>query len=303
MLTGGLWLASPEFPPDSVEAGPRFEISLDPVPGDHLLRFAVIGDHGLAGPGLERVAAMIEEWVPDFIITLGDNNYPDGAASTIDANIGQYFQQYIANYRGAYGPGSEWNRFFPTLGNHDLDTRLGQPYFDYFTLPGNERYYSVDWFPVELFALNSDSREPDGVAATSRQAAWLQQQALASTACWRLAYFHHAPYTSGLRGPVTWMRWPFAEWGIAAVLTGHDHFYERIERDGITYFVNGLGGSARYDYHIFPTAGSQTRFNRNHGAMLVTATTTHLRIEFLSVDGRYADRVDWEGGCGDRRSP
>ena len=38
------------------------------------------------------------------------------------------------------------------------------------------------------------------------------------------------------------MQWPFAAWGADAVLSGHAHAYERIERDGIVYFVNGLGG-------------------------------------------------------------
>src|SRR5689334_18011458 len=51
-------------------------------------RFAVIGDYGQQGPDEERVARLVHEWRPDFIITAGDNNYPLGAAETIDGNIG-----------------------------------------------------------------------------------------------------------------------------------------------------------------------------------------------------------------------
>lgn len=69
------------------------------------MRFAVIGDYGLAGDAEARVAQLINTWGPDLIITTGDNNYPDGEAATIDANIGQYYQQYIYPYRGTYGPG------------------------------------------------------------------------------------------------------------------------------------------------------------------------------------------------------
>ena len=50
----------------------------------------------------------------------------------------------------------------------------GKPYFDYFTLPGNERYYDFTWGPVHLFALDDIESEPDGVGASSIQAQWLK---------------------------------------------------------------------------------------------------------------------------------
>jgi len=81
-----------------------------------LTRFAVIGDYGLAGDPERDVSNLIKGWKPDFIVTTGDNNYPDGKAETIDENIGQYFQEYIFPYSGEYGVGGNINRFFPTLG-------------------------------------------------------------------------------------------------------------------------------------------------------------------------------------------
>ncbi|MCP4420802.1 MAG: alkaline phosphatase, partial [Chloroflexi bacterium] len=113
---------------------------------------AVIGDFGDAGQPEKDVATLVNSWNVDYVITVGDNNYPDGAASTIDNNIGQYYQQYIGNYSGSYGVGSVENRFFSTLGNHDWRTETLQPYLDYFTLPNNERYYDVELDPVHLFA-------------------------------------------------------------------------------------------------------------------------------------------------------
>ncbi|PYV85585.1 MAG: alkaline phosphatase, partial [Acidobacteria bacterium] len=55
------------------------------------VRFAVIGDYGTAGQNELDVSSLVKSWNPDFIITVGDNNYPDGWASTIDRNIGQYY--------------------------------------------------------------------------------------------------------------------------------------------------------------------------------------------------------------------
>src|SRR5262245_59291227 len=84
------------------------------------IRFAVIGDFGLAGQPEADVANLVKNWNPSFILTIGDNNYELGEASTIDANIGQYYHDYISPYTGSYGSGSaSGNRFFPTLGNHD----------------------------------------------------------------------------------------------------------------------------------------------------------------------------------------
>ena len=140
------------------------------------VRFAVIGDYGSASQPEADVATLVKSWSPDFIITVGDNNYPSGAASTIDDNIGQNYHDFIAPYLGLWGPGAASNRFFPSLGNHDWATTGAQPYLDYFTLPNNERYYDLIWGPVHLFAIDSDQNEPDGVTSASIQAGWLQSE-------------------------------------------------------------------------------------------------------------------------------
>ena len=106
----------------------------------------VIGDYGSGTANELAVANLVKSWNPDFIMTVGDNNYPYGEASTIDQNVGQFFHDYIFPYTGAYGSGAISNRFFPSVGNHDCcfpnPTPTGyDPYLAYFTLPGNERYY------------------------------------------------------------------------------------------------------------------------------------------------------------------
>jgi len=243
------------------------------------LRFAVIGDYGSAGENLAAVASLIDSWDVDFIITTGDNNYPVGSPYTIDENIGQYFHKYIAPYQGSYGEGAEENRFFPSLGNHDWIWLDARPYLGYFELPGNERYYTFSKNFVDFFALSSDSDEPDGITADSIQGKWLQEELAESTANWQIVYFHHAPYSSGYHGPTPHMQWPFQSWGADVVLSGHDHHYERLEIDGIPYFVQGISGAQIYDiYNILPE--SQVRYNETYGALLVDATPQQPRFRF-----------------------
>ncbi len=278
--------ASADSPPDiedtTVETGDtdREDTSVEP----EVIHFAAIGDYGNGGSAETDVAELVAGWNPDFVITLGDNNYDSGSASTIDLHIGRDWHAYIGGYDGAYGEGSEENRFFPCLGNHDWASGTVQPYLDFFELPGNERYYSFSKGPIDFFVLDSDEHEPDGRESTSLQAEWLQQELEASDAPFQVVYFHHAPYTSGSHTSNTYLQWPFAEWGVDVVLSGHDHTYERLEVDGIPYFVNGLGGAGRYPFEtVLPE--SQFRYNDDHGAQRVTASNTGIRLEFVNRAG------------------
>ena len=245
-------------------------------------RVAVIGDYGYAGPAERDVADLVKSWSPDFILTLGDNNYDLGDSLTIDQNIGQYYHEYIGNYRGRYGPRSSQNRFFPTLGNHDYYTRNGEAYRYYFTLPGNGRYYEFVRGAVHFFALNSDPQEPDGISSTSQQAQWLREALARAKEPWKVVYFHHAPYSSGWHGNTPVAQWPYKEWGASVVLAGHDHHYERLLVDGLPYFVNGLGGRSIYNVRPQRLPESELIFRGDYGAMLVQANQDSLNLQFIT---------------------
>jgi hypothetical protein len=308
MLLGALLVGLAAIPPaqaggvaasESTTYLPLIQMPLVPPPDDKpdYVRFAVIGDYGDASENEAAVAQMVRSWRPGFIITVGDNNYGDDKLDSIDLRIGQFYADYIFPYQGTYGPGASSNRFYPTMGNHDWNALGRVAYFGYFTLPGNERYYDVVRGPVHLFALSSDPREPDGVTSDSIQGRWAQAALAASTSCWNLAYFHHAPFSSGEHGPSDWMQWPFQEWGADVVLAGHDHIYERLSIAGFPYMVNGLGGASLYDFKT-PLAGSLVRYSETYGAMLVEATRTTITYQFIAIDGTNADTWTQQGGCG-----
>jgi hypothetical protein len=254
------------------------------------LRFAVIGDYGVADSDEAAVATLVKSWNPDLVITTGDNNYPDGAAASIDANIGQYYASFISPYLGIYGPGATSNNFFPSLGNHDWVAPNAQPYLDYFVLPGNERYYDFVRGPVHFFVVDSDPNEPDGVTSTSAQAVWLKAALAASRERWKIVYFHHSPFSSGSHGPTVYMQWPFHEWGADVVLSGHDHDYERFDKGGTPYIVGGVGGNERYPFGAV-TADSQVRYNATPGAELVLADAATLTLAFYAAGGALIDTL------------
>ena len=270
--------------------------------------YAVIGDYGADAHSADNaarelaVANMVKSWSPDFILTVGDNNYDNGEAATIDRNVGKYYQEFIGNYSGAHGSGAVTNRFFPTLGNHDWyssATPLAiQPYLSYFDLPGtgyvntsgNERYYDFVIGDMHFFALDSDSREPDGRELGSIQINWLQDQLSNSTSKWNFVVVHHAPYSSGSEhGGTAETQFPYQQWGVDAVFSGHDHHMERIVFDGfpnlekVPYFISGAGG--RTPRSVAPMNFSQFSNGTDSGALKVTVDGDVTTFEFYSVNG------------------
>lgn len=288
-VLGALLLGACPAPSAPAEPAPDEQIAVDRTADS--VTFAIIGDFGVAGEPAADVSRLVHGWTPEFVLTTGDNNYDDGAASTIDANIGQYYHDFIAPYSGKYGDGAKDMRFFPALGNHDWRTSDLKPHTDYFVLPGNERFYTVSWGPVDVFVVDSDPHEPAGITFDSTQAKWLELAMRAADGPWKLVIMHHPPYSSGDHGSSEALRWPYAEWGATAVIAGHDHHYERLEIDGTLYFVNGLGGNPNRYAVGEPIAGSAFHYNADHGAMRVYADAQGIAFEFIDRAGKTIDTV------------
>ncbi len=188
------------------------------------------------------------------------------------------------------------NRFFPTLGNHDWLAKKSclyqgtLPYFHYFTLPENQSYYDFVEGPIHFFALDSDPHEPDGNTQGLKQYKWLVEKAAQSKAPFKVVYFHHAPYSSGLHGPTKEMRWNFADMGFQLVLSGHDHNYERIECDDMIYLVNGAGGATLYPMRS-KNKNSKYFYSKHHGFLLITANNQSLKVQFINDRDHIKDQI------------
>ena len=75
--------------------------------------FAVIGDYGRKLEYMNnQFLQLVSSRTPEYVLTLGNNNFNNGADSTIDKYQGQYYSSYIHPYSGSYGTGDTVNRFF-----------------------------------------------------------------------------------------------------------------------------------------------------------------------------------------------
>ena len=275
---------------DGVAPDGAADAEVDASSSDTKSRFVLLGDFGFDDANELAVAALVKAWKPDFIVTLGDNSYPDSTPATIDETIGKYYSEFIFPYRGKYGPGATTPRFFACLGNHDWTNGSVKAHEDYFDLPNNERYWELAKGPVRLFCADSDTNEPDGTTADSVQGKWIQSKLEAARDPFRIVVFHHPTHSSGQHGSQAYMQWPFQTWGASAVYTGHDHDYERFDfgPGTIPYVVQGLGGA---DLRPMATSrtGSVIGYAEKHGATFVEADSYYADFSAITVG---LDRID-----------
>lgn len=235
----------------------------------HGTTFAAIGDYGDSGSARSDVANLVDSWNPEFIITLGDNDYE----YNYNVSVVPYYGDYISS-------NCTQNRFYPSFGNHDWNGTNG--YDDVFPCTGSNYQFTKD--NIEFFTINSDS-------LSNSQITWLKTELGNSTATWKIVFIHHPPYSSGAHGNNNAMQLDYANWGADLVLGGHDHSYERIERDGIHYFVNGLGGRGMYDFDNCCVSGSQKRYNSNYGAMRFDVDGDNMRVRFINRSNSTIDDI------------
>jgi predicted phosphodiesterase len=247
---------------------------------DGSVKFAVLGDTGTGGSDQTTVAKMLNSYRAkfpfDFAILLGDNLY--GSENPRD---------YARKFEIPYKPLLDAKvKFYAALGNHDDP---GQRQYKLFNMNG-ERYYTFKpslIAGVRFFALDSNYMDP-------KQLEWLEKELAGSGSDWKIPFFHHPLYASGMHGSDEILKKQleplFVKHGVNVVFMGHEHFYERIKpQKGIQYFVEGSSAKLRKG-DINPRSGL-TAFGYDSGYtfMLVEVTGDELYFQVITERGQTID--------------
>jgi predicted phosphodiesterase len=179
---------------------------------------------------------------------------------------------------------------FPTLGNHE---GISVHYFDYFYLPGNERWYTFDYGNARFVCLEVDGFADFGPG--SEQYAWLEETLAANTQPWLFVYFHIPPYTSIQDDSEANVRQALShlfEWyGVDMVFNGHAHSYERHEVNGVIYTVTAGGGAPLY------AAGeqepTQIAYALAYHFVVLEVDGNRLEATVISSEGDVLDQFEW----------
>ena len=128
-----------------------------------------------------------------------------------------------------------------------------------------------------------------------KQVDWLNEKLAADTATWKIAFFHHPPYSSGgAHGSDTKLREVvepiFVKNGVDVVFTGHEHFYERIKpQHGIYYFISGSGGKLRKGDIRKGSPLTDKAFDTDMSFMLLEIDDNQMHYQVVSRTGETVD--------------
>lgn len=223
------------------------------------VRFIAVGDLAKGNPIQNPIAYQMFQAKPQFLIALGDIVYPTGRAL-------QYFNHYWNTYNQpseasptAGVPMMASIPFYPVVGNHDLDSKLGLysdslALYHFFSVPLNgpgegpwnpplpkehaqkfremagvnfpaASYYSFDVGSAHFLVLDSNSFD------LARLSAWIEKDLNSSQARWKIVCVHAPAFHSSrahydaqkMRTVVPLLQ----RCGVDLYLAGHVHNYQR----------------------------------------------------------------------------
>ena len=153
----------------------------------------VVGDTGQATLEQFNLAARMSAESASFLLHTGDLAYFNGT-------YGQYQSNYFDFYRSLMSA----MPVFATPGNHDYETRDGEPYLalhsfptEYVPVADHGRYYSFNWGNAHFVSIDSAISLTAAVNNDGSMLRWLEKDLRSTRQFWRIAIMHHPPYSTG----------------------------------------------------------------------------------------------------------
>ena len=241
-------------------------------------RFMVVGDTGTGGREQNELAGVMSRYWQafpfEFALMMGDNMYGGEKAADYKAKFEDVYKPLLDNKV----------KFYASLGNHD---ESNQRFYEKFNMNGEE-YYNFKKGDVSFYALNSNYMD-------KKQLAWLEEKLKGDTSDWKVAFFHHPPYSSGAKhGSSSSLREVveplFLKYGVNVVLSGHEHFYERVKpQKGIYYFISGAGGKLREGDVKHGSPLTENAFDTDLSFMLFEVAGDEMHFQVVSRQGETVD--------------
>lgn len=264
--------------------------------------FLHLADSGTGSDAQRRLASLMSQESRDLVLANGDLAYDLGTWDAIERN-----------YFGVYRDLMAQVPFFPSLGNHEYMTDAGNPSLAGWVTPSSGvavrhqgRYYSFDWGNVHFVALDSNDPLARADAGDTTMLDWLENDLRATRKFWRIAFFHHPGYATGVHqdeppaGQVRQYIVPILErYGVQLVLNGHEHNYQRTypllagqtvppDSGGIVYVTGGGGGQQPFQSPAAAWIAQIQGVNQYVRSQVSGSTMT---LTSVAVDGAAVDSL------------
>ena len=275
------------------------------------INYLVVGDWGRNGEFHQKEVANqmgIEATKKNvsFVMSMGDNFYPDGVISTSDPQWNKSFEDIYTSY-------SLNTAWYTCFGNHDYRGSI-EAQLDYSKVSRRwrttERYYSfersipnsaekvififIDTNPFDA-TLNRKSHSDLEKQDTTSQLFWLEKTLATTTAKWKIIVGHHPLFTTGVRrGKMLDVRKSFLpifeKYKVDVYFAGHEHDLQHQKPIGFThYFVSGAGSAIR----PVTKDSIQTKFAiSDNGFMSVQQQQDTLKLQVINYLGKELYKTD-----------
>lgn len=213
--------------------------------------FGILGDTQRNPEVTRRCAEGLFGLRPNFLLHVGDV-----------VNDGFAKQEWVFDFFAPCAPLLAHVPVFPVLGNHEKNSHW---YYDYFSLPPPEYFYTFIYGNAEFFMVDSNK----DCGPESAQYRRLEEALRRSKATWKFTVHHHPCFSSDEddygdqwrgRAPdgFTWgdsnvrrLVPLYEKHGVDIAFAGHIHSYERTwplfrmainQKQGVRYIISGGGG-------------------------------------------------------------
>ncbi len=218
--------------------------------------FAVLGDTRSRADVHQKIVNRIIEEQPMFVVNTGD-------LVSNGENIQDWQKFFDINHQLMRD-----TPYFSVLGNHEKDSKN---YYNFFDLPGNERYYNFSIGDALFIVLDGEGPEfstPAYVRGENREyfwnhynldyltqeKNWLENVLTMHKDAGFVFVFMHEPMYSIKKSRVAGAAMRRAFWGdiferhhVQVFLNGHDHHYHHAFHGGTHYITTAGGGAPLYD--------------------------------------------------------
>lgn len=270
----------------------------------YAFHFMAIGDWGRNGEYHQTdVAKQMGLWATqhknDFVVSVGDNFYPDGVVSEMDP-------QFHYSFENVYTAHSLQCAWYSVLGNHDYHEGADpEAQIRYGKI--SRRWRMPALYYTKEIALSKDNNDkallimidtdpylfPKKKDYTDKQTAWLIDTLKNASADvkWKIVVGHHPYYTVGPRiknYDTLTMRAAmvkiFEDYKVDVYLSGHDHSLQHLKPEGYTHhFISGAGSELTQVTAGVPYA----RFAKSeNGFMSFAVASDQINVKAIDLNGK-----------------